>query len=385
MYDEARPLLFQLPDEAREIQRTVAALSARHQDPLEARMLAGETLTRADYRPGREAAKSAGLWGLGLPAELGGADLPLLHRLAATEQAMRCVAPLEFGGAVFPALLTSNAAVKAKYLTRALNDDLVVAFAQTEAGGGADPGAAIRTRAVMRDGRWVINGAKTFISRVAAADVIFVVAVTDAEKRQRGGISLFAVDPDNPGLRIGRRIPVLGGREVHELYFDDCAVDADMMLGGEGAGFRNAQIALSAARFSVGVRSLGIAQRAYEMMVAHAKTRESFGGPLSEKQAVQAMIVDSWIEIEQVRLLAWQAAEKADHGHDVRMEAGMIKMLGTELSARVLDRAIQVHGAAGVALDGPLAYFYAEQRPSRIYEGPSEVHKHHVMARRLLA
>ena len=315
----------------------------------------------------------------------GGADLPLLQRLAATEQAQRSLAPLEFGGAVFPALLSSNEAVKAKYLTRALNDDLAVAFAQTEAGGGADPGAAIRTRAVMRNGRWVINGSKVFISRVAAAEVIFVVAVTDAEKRQRGGISLFAVDRDNPGLRIGRTIPIMGGREIHELFFDDCAVDADMVLGGEGAGFRAAQIALSAARFSVGVRSLAIAQRAYEMMVAHARTRESFGGPLGEKQAVQAMIVDSWIEIQQVRLLAWQAAEKSDHGHDVRMEAGMIKMLGTELSSRVLDRAIQVHGAAGVALDNPLAHFYTDQRPSRIYEGPTEVHKHHVMARSLLA
>ena len=273
MYDHPSEMRFQLPEEALEIQRTVAALSERHQDPLEARILAGGTVARADFRPGREAAKAAGLWGLGLPAEYGGADLPLLHRLAATEQAQRSLAPLEFGGAVFPALLSSNEAVKAKYLTRALNDDLAVAFAQTEAGGGADPGAAIRTRAVMRNGRWVINGSKVFISRVAAAEVIFVVAVTDAEKRQRGGISLFAVDRDNPGLRIGRTIPIMGGREIHELFFDDCAVDADMVLGGEGAGFRAAQIALSAARFSVGVRSLAIAQRAYEMMVAHARTR----------------------------------------------------------------------------------------------------------------
>jgi acyl-CoA dehydrogenase len=128
-----------------------------------------------------------------------------------------------------------------------------------------------------------------------------------------------------------------------------------------------------------------VAQRAYEMMVEYAKERVVFEGPLSEKQAVQSMIVDSWIEIQQTRLMLYTCAEKEDEGADTRVEASMMKMLATEMVDRVLDRAIQVHGAAGCTYESPLAHWYDHQRMARIYEGPTEVHKYRVLARHLLS
>jgi acyl-CoA dehydrogenase len=162
-------------------------------------------------------------------------------------------------------------------------------------------------------------------------------------------------------------------------------VDELSMIGMEGAGFKGAQKALSAARFDVAARALGIAQRAYEMMVDYAKQRVVFEGPLADKQAVQTMIVDSWLDIQQTRLMLYSCAEKDDRGEDTRVEASVMKMQGTEMVGRVLDRAIQVHGAAGCTYESPLAHWYDSQRMARIYEGPTEVHKYRVLARHLLA
>ncbi|GAA5232525.1 acyl-CoA dehydrogenase [Verticiella sediminum] len=377
--------MLNLPEETVALQDLTRRLVREYQMPLETRMLRGEKLLAADYLPGTQAAREAGLWGLALPEEYGGAHLSTVDQMAIVEENFRCLAPLRFGGAALSPLFNGTPGQKEKFLFPVLEGRMKYAFAQTEPGGGGDPGGAIRTQARRQGAGWVINGTKVFISHVAEADYIFVVAVTDSELRQRGGISMFAVERGNPGLKIAREIPVLGGMIVHELFFDDCYVPDEDLIGGEGGGFRNAQIALSVARFAVGARALGIAQRAYEMMVGYARQRHTFGKPLAERQAVQGMIVDSWMEIHQARLALYNAAQRNDRGYDTRVEAGMIKMLGTEVVGRVLDRAIQVHGAAGVSLDNPLAHWYDSQRLARIYEGPTEVHKYHVLARHLLA
>lgn len=373
-----------LPDETIALRDLTRRIVEDHQMPLEKRILDGEELTEADFAPGAAAAREAGLWGLSLPEEHGGADLSAFNLMAVTEIAAWSLAQLRFGGSVPAALLTCAGEQRVRYTEPLLAGTKQYAFAQTEPGGGADPGGSIRTRAV-RDGEdWVLNGSKVFISRAASADVVFVVAVTDSGKRQHGGISMFAVDRDNPGMIISREIEVLGGMKVHELFFEDCRVPGYAILGGEGTGFRQAQAMLSSARMTVAATALGIATRALAMTIAYAKRRATFGGPLSEKQAVQGFIVDSWTEIHTARLALYNAARRTDAGHDTRVEAGMVKVLGTETVGRVLDRAIQVHGAAGASLDSPLAHWYGLQRMSRIYEGPTEVHKYHVIARKLL-
>lgn len=375
----------ELSEEAVALQDLTRRLVRDYQMPLEARVLRGEKIALADYEPGTAAAKNVGLWGLSTPEEFGGANLSTVNQMVIIEENFRCLVPLRFGGQALPPLFNATAGQKEKYLKPILSGEKRLCFAQTEPGGGADPGAAINTNAVRKGDRWVINGTKVFISSVEHADYVFVVAVTDTEKRQAGGISLFAVERDNPGLKIAREIPVLGGMIVHELFFDDCEVAEDALIGAEGSGFRSAQIALSAARFGVGARAMGIAMRAYDMMVEYARQRESFGGPLSSKQAIQGMIVDSWMEIYQARLALYNSAARNDQGHDTRVDASMIKMLCTDVVCRVVDRAIQVYGAAGCAFDNPLAHWYNLQRLARIYEGPNEVHKYHVMTRYLLA
>lgn len=376
--------MVEFDEDTRAIVDLTRKLVQKHQMPLEAKKLQGGEIAPQDLQAGTQAAKEVGLWGLPLPEELGGARLTVVQQLAVIEENFKCLVPLRFGGGrVPPFLLGATGVQKERYLDPCLQDRLEYAFAQTEPSGGADPGNAIQTRAVQRGDKWVINGTKVFISNVGPAEVIFVVAVTDQEKRQRGGISMFAVDKSNPGLKISRDIQVLDGMVINELIFDDCEVPADALIGGSGEGFRSAQIILSKARFGVGARALGIAMRTLEMMVDYAKQREAFGSPLSQKQAVQAMVVDSWVDINQCRLMMYAAARKADAGHDTRVEASLIKMQATEVVGRVLDRGVQIFGAAGVSLDNPIAHWWRSQRPARIYEGPTEVHKYHVLARHL--
>ncbi|MDQ0140462.1 acyl-CoA dehydrogenase family protein [Cupriavidus necator] len=375
--------MVEFDEDTRAIVDLTRKLVQKHQMPLEARKLQGGEITPQDLLPGTRAAKEVGLWGLTLPEALGGAKLTVTQQLAVIEENFQCLVPLRFGGQVPPFLFNATGAQKARYLDPCLEDRLRYAFAQTEPSGGADPGNAIQTKAAKRGDKWVINGTKVFISSVGPAEVIFVVAVTDQAKRQHGGISMFAVDKANPGLKVSRDIQTLDGMITNELIFDNCEVPEDALIGASGEGFRNAQIILSQARFGVGARAMGIAMRTLAMMTDYANQRVAFGSALSQKQAVQAMVVDSWIDINQCRLMMYAAARKADAGHDTRVEASLIKMQATEVVGRVLDRGVQIFGAAGVSLDNPIAHWYRSQRPARIYEGPSEVHKYHVLARHL--
>ncbi|MCO5119706.1 MAG: acyl-CoA dehydrogenase [Burkholderiaceae bacterium] len=375
--------MYEFNEQTRALADVVQRLTDEFQMPLEARKLRGETIGRADLAPGVEAARKVGLWDLNRPQELGGPDLSVVDRMAITETAFRCLVPLRPGGSALPPLYSLEGEQKARYLDPIVAGEIGYCFAQTEPHGGADPAGAIRTMATKVDGGWKINGTKVFISSFDNARICFVLASLDREKKA-GGIAMFAVERDNPGL-IPRRIPMLGDFVTHELIFDECFVDELAMISPAGKGFKGAQQTLSAARLNVGARAIGIAQRAYEMMVENAQRREVFGKRLADLQETQSKVVDSWVEIQQNRLMLYAAAEKADRGHDIRIECGMVKMLATEMCARVLDRAIQVFGAAGCALDNPLAHWYDHQRMARIYEGPTEVHKYRVLARQLLA
>lgn len=375
--------MYTLPEQTRAIVETVRRLVTDYQTPLEMSVLRGETLTREDKLPGIIAAREVGLWSLGCPPELGGPGLSFVDRMAITEENFRCLVPIWFGGEALPPTFALEGEQRRRYLDPFLRGEQTLCMAQTEPGGGADPARAVSTNARKTERGWVINGAKIWISGFDDADTVFVLARTDRAKGA-GGISMFAVSKDNPGMSA-RLVPMLGSFRTHQLTFSDCEVDELSIIGMEGTGFKGAQKALSAARFDVAARALGVAQRAYEMMVEHAKERVVFGGPLSEKQAVQSMVVDSWIEIQQTRLMLYKCAEKEDLGADTRVEASLMKMLATEMVDRVLDRAIQVHGAAGCTYESPLAHWYDHQRMARIYEGPTEVHKYRVLARHLLS
>lgn len=186
------------------------------------------------------------------------------------------------------------------------------------------------------------------------------------------------------------RIPIMaaGGDDSFyapwELYFENCRVPASQLLGKLGEGFRVAQRELSTQRMNIGAECVGISDRCYGMMVDYAKQRVLFGEPIAAKQGIQSMIVDSWIEMHTTRLALYHAAWKNDRGEDTRVEAGMLKLIGTEMATKVVDRAIQIHGGYGVTTELPFAHWWNKLRPMRIYEGPSEVHKFQVIARALL-
>jgi alkylation response protein AidB-like acyl-CoA dehydrogenase len=375
---------FELPEETRALKELVRRLVEKYQMPLEEKLLRGETIAPADLAPGRKAAKAAGLWGLNLSKEYGGAALSTLDNVVVAEESERCLVPLSFGGRAPGFLFRLNERQKEKYLYPVLKGDKRYAFAQTEPSGGSDPGGQIKTTAVRKGAGWVINGSKVFITGVATADFYIVVTVTDPERRQHGGITLFLIDRDTPGVSIGRTIQHIGGRITHELFFTDVKVSEDCIVGEPGSGFASAQGLLSKARMNIGAKAVGIAGRCVEMMIDHARTRVAFGEVLARKQAVQSSIVDSWLDVHQTRLVVYHAAWKNDRGEDTRVEAGLVKFLGSEMVGRVVDRAMQLHGASGTSLDSPLAHWHASVRLMRVYEGPTDVQRYQVIARSLL-
>ncbi len=292
-------------------------------------------------------------------------------------QALNCAAPDE--GNMHMLEKIASPAQKEKYLRPLAQGQVRSCFSMTEPNGaGADPNL-LKTRAEYRDGKWIINGRKWFISgAIGAAYTICMARTGDGGRGTRSGATMFLVDADNPGFRIVRHVPTLdlgwpGGHA--EVEFENCEVSDDAVLGAAGEGFEYAQVRLGPARLTHCMRWLGAARRALEYAVKYARVRESFGKTLSEHQAVQFMVADSEIEMHAARLMIWHAAWLLDNGEKARHETSMAKVFVAETVNRVIDRAVQVCGAHGIAEDWPLAMLYREHRAFRIYDGPSEVHR----------
>ncbi len=256
-------------------------------------------------------------------------------------------------------------------------------FAMSEPGAGSDAGA-IRTTAVRDGDAWVINGSKTWITHAASADFGVVFALTDAAKRTRGGVSFLFVDKGTPGISISRAHRTMGGARFHDVFFENCRVPAENLIGDVGGAMELAQKTLTISRLMQAPISLGLAQRALEMATAYARERVTFGQPLARREAVQWMLAESAAEIRAARLMAYTVAWRLDRGEELRREAGIAKIFAGEMGSRVLDRAIQIHGGLGVARELPLERMYRDQRSFRITEGGSEVHRW-VLARDLLS
>lgn len=327
-----------------------------------------------------------GLWGVGVPVELGGLGLGALGYVAIREEQCRTVIGTShytpFGGEIPASLYFATEEQKKRYVIPVLRGEKRVAFAQTEPGAGSDA-QAIQTRAVRDGNGWRINGVKRFATLADRADFLLLVAVTDPEKRGRGGITMFLVDRDTPGLAVRRIIKVLRPQHSTELELKEAWVPDENVLGAVGQGFVMAQKFLVRGRVSIAARCLGVAQRALEMATAYARERRTFGQPLAERQAVQWMLADSYMELHAMRLVTYETAWKEDQGQDPRVAASEVKCMATEMAFRVLDRAIQIHGGIGLTKDLPLERWFREIRVLRIGEGPNEIHRW-VVARSLL-
>jgi acyl-CoA dehydrogenase len=342
----------------------------------------------------RERAKAAGLWAPHLPPEAGGtgegflayADLnEEIGRVAWAQYVFNCQAPDAGNGEILH--LFGSDEQKERWLRPLVDGEARSFFSMTEPDvSGADP-TALKTTATLDGEEWVISGRKWFSSGAEGALFGIVMAVTEPDAEPRRRMSQIIVPVDAPGLAIDP-VPVLGHRgrgwTTHcEVTYDDVRVPRENLLGERGAGFLIAQKRLGPGRIHHVMRWLGQMQRAFELMCTRALEREAFGGPLAEKQTVQNWIADSAAEIQACRLLTLDAARKIDSDEDARVEISLLKFYAADVLSRVIDRAVQVHGALGLTDRSPLSHMYAMARGAHIYDGPDEVHRM-VVSRRIL-
>ena len=382
---------FELPEEHRMLKDLVARFVRDELLPLEGKVLEREAsghglgLGADEHKRLDEVSRSLGLWGLDAPEDIGGSDLPALAMVGVEEELGRTVTPYTLppdSPNLRMLRATVNERQRVAYLEPYVRGETVSAIGISEPGAGGDP-AGMTTRAERDGDDWVINGRKIWISSAADADFTILMAVTDKEKRARGGISAFLVDKGTPGFNVLRRIPMIGGAATYEIALEDCRVEGWKLLGTEGNGFAPMQLRLGTRRIQMAAWSVGMAQRALDMIVEYAPQRVTFGVPLSERQAIQWWVAEAATKIHATRLMVYDCAWKLDQGRDVRLEISMIKWFATEMAYEVVDRAMQTFGAMGMTKELPLQQMSAKLRTMRIYDGPTEVHKW-VVARNLL-
>lgn len=330
-----------------------------------------------------------GYLGMRLPPEIGGAGLGIFEYCIIQEEFSRSHRMFTLltgstSGLTPTAILRHGSpAQRDKYLKGLVDGTIKSAFGLTEPEAGSDS-ASMKTRAVKCDGGWKLNGRKHYINGGATADVVMVMAVTDPEKRARGGISAFLVEHGTPGFNVTRIDTTMGSEAIKlaELTFEDCFVPDEAVLGRVGDGFRFAMESLDEGRLNVACACLGVADRVLGMAISHAQQRHTFGKPLSERQAIQWMLVDSTVELRAARALTYDVLRRIDAGEDIGAGASMAKLYCSEMVGRVADRSVQVHGGMGLIRGFPIERFYRDIRHYRVGEGSSEIQRM-MIARRL--
>jgi len=382
---------FELAEEHRMLADLVQRFVRDELMPLEGAVLEREANGQGAYLTADErkrldkVSNDMGLWSLDAPEGAGGMGMPHVALVAVNEALGSTVATytLPPDSPNLRMLMTAvNEQQRKAYLEPYARGETISAIGISEPGAGADPSGMI-TRAVRDGDDWIINGRKIWITRAAEADFTILMAITDKEKKARGGMSAFLVDRDTPGFNVLRRIPMLGGEFTYEVTLEDCRIPGWKLLGEEGQGFGPMQVRLGTRRMEMAAWCIGAAQRALDMMRAYAPQRKTFGHKLSERQSIQWWVADGAAKIHAARLMAYDCAWKIDQGRDVRTEISMIKFFATEMAQEIIDNAMQCFGAMGMTKEMPLHLFAGRIRNMRIYDGPSEVHRM-VVARNLM-
>jgi acyl-CoA dehydrogenase len=323
-----------------------------------------------------------GYHGMRLPPEYGGAGLSVSEYCLTMEEFSRChrayTIMANFTSGMTPIAIARHGTTEQhkKYLPAFAAGKFKTAFALTEPGGGSDP-ASMTTKAEKKGDRWILSGRKHFISGGHEADVIMVIAVTDPEKRARGGITAFLVDKDTPGFSVTRVETTIASDVIKlaELSFDECELPESAVLGTVGNGFKVAMGSLNNGRLSVSCCCIGAAESLLTMATEHAKERKTFGVPLIDRQAIQWMLVDSAIEIKAARAMTYDTLGKFQEGRDVGSAGSMCKVFCSEMVGRVSDRVVQIFGGMGVIRGFPIERFYRDVRHYRVGEGASEIQR----------
>jgi acyl-CoA dehydrogenase len=393
--------LFSLPPELIELKNHAKQIVEEECFPLEAKFLSNQwlddpgkkhanegqvdgSLPTEDWEHLKRVSEQAGLYAVGLPEEYGGLGLGVLGQVVVAEQLNRSVVLLPQSMAFLP-LLEGTDAQKEEFLLPSIRGDKHFCFAQSEPGAGSDPGNSMRTTAKRDGDGWRITGEKMWISGADSCDYMLVLAVTDAEKRQRGGMTLFIVDRAAEGITTSpiETWLVRRGHQYH-VWFDNVYVPNDRILGQEGYGFGMGQKWLAIQdRLTRGTLAMGRLSRGLDLATEWVKSRETFGAPLADRQAIQWMLVDVYIDLKAIRAISYETAARYDAGEEVRHLASMAKYLGGNWGHRSMDKIMQIFGGMGETLEMPISTFYRELRHGRIGGGTDEIQRI-IMARALL-
>lgn len=369
-----------LSDEQKMVQKTIRKFVENELIPLENEVLRNEMAGKPSLPEGtlkdlQEKAKKAGFWGINTPEEYGGADLGQLMMAIVLMEVSKTFVPFSFGGSADNILYYANEEQKQKYLIPTINGEKKSCFAMTEPRAGSDT-RNIKMTAVKEGNEWVLNGEKTFITGGNDADFVMVIAVTDKERHQATGtegVTCFIVDRDM-GWR-SEYINTMGEWGPAGLVFDNVRVPEENILGEVHGGYKLGLEWIGFARWIVGARAVGSAERLLQMAIEYAKERVTFGKPIAERQAIQWQIADSAVEIEAARWLVLNAAFTLDNGEDNRHLASMAKLYGANMGNRVVDRVLQIHGGMGYTKELPIERWYREARLWRIYDGTDEIQR----------
>ena len=343
-------------------------------------------------------ARSQGLWNLFLPYDEWGAGLTNLQYAHLAEitgrsaeiapEAINCNAP-DTGNIEVLALFGTDEH-KEKWLKPLLDGEIASAFCMTEPAVASSDATNIEMSIASDGDDYVLNGRKWFASNALHANcrVFIVMGKTDPNAETHRQQSMLVVPKDTPGITVVRGLPVFGylDREGHaEVVFEDVRVPKTALLSGEGDGFAISQARLGPGRIHHCMRSIGMAERALDLLIDRAQERVTFGQPLAERANIQDWIAEARVEIEATRLLVLKAAWMMDTvgNKEAATEIAAIKVKAPNMALKIIDRAIQVHGGGGVTDDFPLASFYAHQRTLRLADGPDEVHKRSIARREL--
>jgi len=330
-----------------------------------------------------------GLTGIVFPEEYGGAGGDYLMYAIAMEELARVsgsvalilAAHVSLG--TYPIYAFGTDAQKKKYLPDLTTGRKLGAFGLTEPGAGSDAGGT-RTRAVKKDGSWVVNGSKHWITNAGVAGTLVCTART-SDAPGVDGISSFIVEGGTPGLKIAKKEDKVGlrGSETNPIFFEDMKLPGDSLLGEEGKGLRQFMKTLDGGRISIGAMALGLAQAAYDASVNYAAQREQFGKPIAEFQGVQFKLADMATEIEAARHLIYAASRLRDKGERITKYSAMAKLYASEVSMRATNHAIQIFGGNGYSREYPVERYWRDAKLTEIGEGTSEIQRI-VIAREVL-
>jgi alkylation response protein AidB-like acyl-CoA dehydrogenase len=330
-----------------------------------------------------------GLTGVLFPEEYGGAGLGYIEYATIIEELARVDPSVALslaahnslaGGHIF---IAGSEEQKQRFLAPLAQGQHLGAWGLTEPSSGSDA-SSMRTTAVRRNGAWVLNGSKNFITNASFARTVVAIAITDRTAGTHG-ISAFIIDRDTKGFAVSKKENKLGMRasDTASLVFDDCRIAEDRLIGEPGQGFIQAMRVLDGGRISIAALAVGTAQGAFEAAVRYSKERYQFGKPISEFQAVQFKLANMATSIEAARLLTYRAAASKNEGRVVTKESSMAKLFASEVAVRVAEDSVQIHGGYGYIKDYPAEKYWRDSKLCTIGEGTSEIQRL-VIARQIL-